>query len=89
MASAAEKDLGQRRRTSDVVRQVVQALGGVKYLAIECDVTSWTVRAWMAGTRLPSPASQRRITLIARDFGLTGEKSGRHRKISRPHKKTT
>jgi hypothetical protein len=86
VGAAAARD--PRRRTRELVQEIVRALGGVKYLALECDVSTWTVRAWMTGARLPAPANRRRIALLARDFGLTAERSGRYRKSGSGGKKS-
>lgn len=48
----------------------MDALGGTRLLAIECEVSSWTVRAWLSGKHEPSPMNRRRIAMLARDFGL-------------------
>ncbi len=63
LAAAARKEHAN-------LRAIVDALGGTRMLALECDVSTWTVRAWLAGSRQPSPLNKRRIDTIARDFGL-------------------
>jgi CheY-like chemotaxis protein len=57
-------------RKEDLLRAIVDALGGTRLLALECDVSSWTVRAWLTGKHSPSPGNRRRIAMVARDFGL-------------------
>lgn len=49
---------------------MADALGGIRLLAVQCDVSTWTVRAWIAGMRVPSPRSQRRLNAIAEDLGI-------------------
>lgn len=39
-------------------------------LAVECDVSTWTVRAWVEGTRSPTPLNQRRLNEIAHRLRL-------------------
>lgn len=64
MAAAVKKDHTQS------LHAIADALGGTRMLALECGVSTWTVRAWLSGSRQPSPVNQRRIDLLARDFGL-------------------
>lgn len=49
---------------------MVDAIGSVRLLALECEVSTWTVRAWLDGARAPSPPSQRRLNEIANRLGL-------------------
>jgi hypothetical protein len=62
--AAAATQKGER------LKAIVDAIGGVRLLAMECSVSSTTVRTWLTGTRTPSPANRRRIGMLARDFGL-------------------
>ncbi len=52
------------------LRRIVDALGGIRLLAVECEVSTWTVRAWMDGTRAPSPLNERRLNGIAHRLRL-------------------
>ncbi len=49
---------------------MVDALGGVRLLAVECQVSTWPARAWLDGARAPSPNSQRRLNAIAQRLGM-------------------
>ena len=44
---------------------MVLAIGGVRLLALECRVSTWTVRAWLSGERRPSPTNLRRLSELA------------------------
>lgn len=57
-------------RNEDALKAIVDALGGTRYLALECEVSMWTVRAWLTGKRVPSPVNRRRIAMLASDFGI-------------------
>ncbi|HEX8792826.1 MAG TPA: hypothetical protein VF765_17895 [Polyangiaceae bacterium] len=57
-------------KKGDGLQRIVDALGGIRLVAVECNVSTWTVRAWIEGTRAPSPTSQRRLNAIAEDLGL-------------------
>jgi CheY-like chemotaxis protein len=57
-------------RKEELLQAIVDALGGTRMLALECDVSTWAVRAWLAGKHSPSPGNRRRIAMVARDFGL-------------------
>ncbi len=48
----------------------MDAIGGIRLLAVECKLSTWTVRAWLDGSRAPSPTSQRRLNEIAEGLGL-------------------
>ncbi len=50
--------------------RIVDALGGTRALATECRVSTWTVRAWLAGGRTPTPSTQAQIDSIARRLDL-------------------
>ncbi|HEY1697598.1 MAG TPA: helix-turn-helix transcriptional regulator [Polyangiaceae bacterium] len=52
------------------LQRILEALGGTRRLARECEVSTWTVRAWLRGERLPSPDSQHRICGIAQGLGV-------------------
>lgn len=59
------------RNKEETLQALVDALGGTRMLALECEVSTWTVRAWLAGKHEPSPVNRRRIAMLARDFGLS------------------
>jgi hypothetical protein len=54
----------------DRLQRIVDALGGSRRLAVECGVSSWSVRAWLAGVRKPSAACRERIEVLARGLDL-------------------
>jgi len=58
------------KKAGDALRRITEVLGGTRVLAIECDVSTWTARAWLSGARRPAPASQRRINELASDLGV-------------------
>jgi hypothetical protein len=55
------------RAERDALQPIVDALG-TRVFARECDVSTWTVRAWLSGRRCPAPTSQRRINLLANEL---------------------
>jgi hypothetical protein len=57
-------------KEADALQRIVKALGAIRLVAKECSVSTWTARAWLAGTRQPSPANQRRLNLLAQDLKL-------------------
>jgi hypothetical protein len=64
LAAAARSD---EKRS---LQRIADALGGPRVLALECDVSAWTVRAWLRGVRSPSNVSQRRINVLASELGV-------------------
>lgn len=58
------------RKHGDALLRIVGALGGIRLLAVECNVSTWTVRACLDGSRAPSPASQRRLNEVAQGLGV-------------------
>jgi hypothetical protein len=59
-----------RRYERESIQRLVDALGGTKLLALECDVSTWTILAWLEGRRTPSPSSRRRLDVLAKSVGL-------------------
>jgi hypothetical protein len=57
-----------RARDTGALECMVLAIGGVRLLAVECRVSTWTVRAWLSGERRPSPTNLRRLSELAREL---------------------
>jgi len=55
-------------KEGDALQRIVKALGAIRLVAEACSVSTWTVRAWLAGTRQPSPANQRRLNQLAQEL---------------------
>lgn len=58
------------RKQGEKLGRIANALGSIRALAQECGVSTWTARAWLNGTRTPAPESQRRLNVIANEYGL-------------------
>ena len=57
-----------RAHDTGALECMVLTLGGVRLLALQCRVSTWTVRAWLSGERHPSPTNLRRLSELAREL---------------------